>query len=89
MKDHEGEGGWIHYALLSRKKTVLIVGQDVEMFAKAVGLSRLVAKLTNGVVGTLDECSQDLCLIEVASSDSKSFRGWVPKEFLWGPLSDD
>lgn len=88
VQDHEGEGGWIHYALLSRTRTALIVGTDVEMFAKAVGQSRLVAKLQGGVVGDLQECREDLCLVKVSNANNDIYRGWVRKSNLWGPLQE-
>ncbi len=87
--DNEGKGGWIHYALLSRSRSVMIIGTDVEMFSKPAGLSRLVAKLQPGVVGKLIDCTKDLCDIETTDQNGKTYTGWVQKSALWGLTEAD
>jgi len=89
VEDNEGKGGWIHYALLSRTRTILVVEDDVELFAKPAGLSRLIAKLQMGVVGKLIACQADLCQIETIDQAGQSFEGWVHKSSLWGLTKTD
>lgn len=84
VEDNEGKGGWIHYALLSRTRTVLITATETEMFTKPAGLSRLEAKLQAGVVGKLIGCAEDLCEIETSDPDGQTYQGWVSKSALWG-----
>lgn len=89
VEDNEGKGGWIHYALLSRTRTVLITASEVEMFTKPAGRSRLEAKLQAGVVGKLIDCKPDLCEIETSDADGKIYQGWVSKSALWGLTGSD
>ena len=89
VEDDEGMGGWIHYALLSRTRTVMVTAEQTDMYPKPTGLSRLVAKLTTGVVGKLISCTEDLCEIETTDVDGKAFKGWVKKGDLWGLTKDD
>lgn len=89
VEDNEGKGGWIHYALLSRSRSVMITSTDVEMFSKPAGLSRLVAKLQPGVVGKLFGCAKDLCEIETTDQNGKTYTGWVQKSALWGLTEAD
>lgn len=84
IEDNEGEGGWVHYALLSRVRTVLVVDDEVEMFDKPAGLSRLVAKLSDGVVGDFIGCAGSMCEIEVSNDAEQKFRGWVARGAIWG-----
>ncbi len=89
VEDNEGKGGWIHYALLSRTRTVLVVAPEIEMFTKPAGLSRLEAKLQAGVVGTLVGCLAQLCEIETSDAEGKTYQGWVPRSALWGLTDSD
>lgn len=89
VEDSEGKGGWIHYALLSRTRTVMVLRDELEMFAKPAGLSRLVAKLHAGVVGKLISCTDELCEIETRDAEGSIYRGWVHKTGLWGPVDAD
>lgn len=89
VEDVEGQGGWIHYALLSRTRSVLIMENDVVMHSKPTGLSRMVAKLGEGVVALLLTCEKDLCEIEAKDPNGASFKGWVERSSLWGLTRDD
>lgn len=84
VEDNEGKGGWVHYALLSRTRTVLVIRDGMDMFSKPKGLSRLVAKLNSGVVGKLGDCAQELCLVRTEDSEGNIYEGWVARSGLWG-----
>lgn len=84
VEDSEGKGGWMHYALLSRTRTVLIQAEDTTLFSKPAGRARVVAKLQAGVVAKLRDCTKDMCEISVSNADDATFRGWVMKTALWG-----
>lgn len=84
VEDSEGKGGWMHYALLSRSRTVLIQADDTTLFSKETGRAHSVAKLQAGVVAKLRDCNEDMCQIEVESADEKTYKGWVKKVSLWG-----
>jgi len=81
IKGYDGEEGWVHQALLSGERTVLISNaQDAipmrEGFSKD---ARMIAKLEPMVVAGVDKCTGNWCRIEASG-----FTGWVERNFLWG-----
>lgn len=82
--DREGLGGWVHYALLSGARTV-IVDQDMEpLYARADADAPVNAMLEAGVIARIDRCERDWCRIS-----SGGYRGWAPKTALWGVGADE
>lgn len=79
VRDRDGAGGWMHYALLSGVRTVIVEQDLTPMRDKPFEQSQIRAYAEAGVVAELDECLIDWCRIE--SGDQ---RGWVPKTTLWG-----
>lgn len=84
VEDNEGKGGWMHYALLSRTRTVLIEADDTTLFSKSAGRAHSVARLKAGVVAKLRGCNEEMCEIEVDDASGTTFKGWVVKTGLWG-----
>lgn len=82
--DRDGQGGWIHYAMLSGVRTV-IVDQDMEpLFSRPDSRSRETAVLQAGVIARINKCEPDWCQISAGG-----FRGWAPKTALWGVGKDE
>lgn len=79
VEDSEGEGGWIHYSLLSGVRTVLVTGDMVPMRASPLSDAPEVAILERGVVARIMECSTTWCRLSVEGE-----RGWVDRSALWG-----
>lgn len=89
IKDIEGEEGWVFHALLSGKRTGIIVGGHlVSAYYKSSrnedNASRVVARLEPFVVVTLDECRPYWCEIETSG-----YRGWVQRKYIWGVYEDE
>ncbi len=77
--DRDGQGGWVHYAMLSGVRTV-IVDQDMEpLFSRPDSRSQENAVLQAGVVARINKCDVDWCQISTGG-----YRGWAPKVALWG-----
>ncbi len=76
--DREGQGGWVHYTMLSGARTVLIE-EDVMIRRRPDQSGLEVAELQAGVVARLGECGPDWCLLTAAGH-----RGWSQKAHLWG-----
>ncbi len=77
--DREGQGGWIHYTLLSGVRTVIIDENMLPIMSRPHSDAMVNAQLQAGVVARLLECEIDWCRI---SADGH--RGWAPKTALWG-----
>lgn len=79
VEDSEGEGGWIHYSLLSGVRTILVT-QDMAPLRDAPRPDAAeLAYLEAGVVARILECAADWCRV---SADG--VWGWVDTSMVWG-----
>ena len=79
IEDAEGLGGWIHFALLSGVRTVLVQEDMTPLHMQPNTRAPLVAHLEAGVIARLQSCGPDWCRIR-----ADGLRGWAPKPALWG-----
>ena len=84
VEDSEGAGGWVHYALLSGSRSVLVTRDLADLHAAPDLNSAIVARAEAGVVARLLQCRDAWCRI---SRDRT--RGWVEKSAIWGVESDE
>ncbi len=84
VEDRDGAGGWIHYALLSGVRTVLIEEDMLALHAKPDEKAPVRARLELGVIARLGKCLPDWCLLSAGG-----YRGWAPKAALWGVDPDE
>jgi SH3-like domain-containing protein len=84
VRDRDGAAGWMHYALLSGVRTVLIEEDMLAMRAKPSGEGIVRARAELGVVAHLGKCEPTWCMI---SADG--YKGWVPKTAIWGVGPDE
>ena len=81
--DRDGQGGWVHYTMLSGARTV-IVEDNIMIRRRPEETGIEVAELQSGVVARLGECQPEWCRISVAG-----YRGWANKEQLWGVAPEE
>ena len=79
IEDHEGEQGWVHSSLLSSRRTIMIRDQTAELRRTPNADSRVVLRAEPGVIGTLFDCEEDWCRVEIAGQ-----RGWLQRSQFWG-----
>jgi SH3-like domain-containing protein len=79
VEDADGQGGWMHYALLSGARSALVTGDMVQLHQRPSVDAAVEALLERGVIGQLRQCQPDWCLIEV-----ENMRGWTEKRHIWG-----
>ena len=79
VQDHDGQGGWVHYALLSGSRTVLVERDMLMLHARPDQNAPVVAALESGVIARLGKCDPNWCRVSVGG-----FRGWADKDALWG-----
>ncbi len=78
--DPDGEQGWIHSSLLSRRHTVLVVGETVvEVRRSPDAGARVLLRIEPGVIVELVSCDGQWCLIDLDGD-----RGWLRRAALWG-----
>ncbi|MEM9970503.1 MAG: SH3 domain-containing protein [Pseudomonadota bacterium] len=84
VQDRDGQGGWMHYSLLSGVRHVIVERDLVPMRTKPTSESGVAAYAEAGVVARLGSCVATWCRV---SKDGRD--GWVPKTVLWGVLDGE
>ena len=79
VEDAEGMGGWVHYALLSGVRSVLVATDMAEFRMKPDLRAAVAFQAERGVVGRLLECQPDWCRVNVQGE-----KGWILKTAVWG-----
>lgn len=82
--DRDGAGGWVHYALLSGTRTVIVDVDMAELHTKPLGTAPVKAQAERGVIARLEECEAGWCRIRAGGRS-----GWVAENALWGVSLDD
>ncbi|MFN3955017.1 MAG: SH3 domain-containing protein [Pararhodobacter sp.] len=84
VEDQEGQGGWMHYSLLSGVRTALVIEDMTMMRSQPRANAAEVALLERGVVARILACQPDWCRLRVENQ-----RGWVVRQALWGLDPDE
>jgi SH3-like domain-containing protein len=75
----DGAEGWMSAALLSPKRTVLVVGKGRAPLYARPGDDKVVALADPGAIADLEACRRNVCRISGEGID-----GWIPKVRIWG-----
>ena len=84
VQDRDGQGGWMHYSLLSGVRHVIVQNDMVPMHTKPDPQSPVNAYAEAGVVARLGACINAWCRVSKGGSE-----GWVPKQTLWGVATSE
>lgn len=84
VRDRDGAGGWVHYALLSGARTVLIEQDMTQVYARPDQRAQVTAAFELGVIARLGECNLDWCQVTAGG-----YRGWARKAQLWGVAPEE
>ena len=84
VSDHDGQGGWIHYTLLSGARTVLINADNIPLRNRPEPNGTENAILEAGVIARLGKCELEWCQLTAGG-----YRGWAPKAVVWGVGLDE
>ncbi|KAB7613329.1 aspartyl-trna synthetase [Amylibacter sp. SFDW26] len=79
VQDMEGQGGWMHYALLSGVRTVVVKTPNLALRLKPNIAAATAVFAEERAIAALEECIIDWCEIS-----SGGHSGWAPKADLWG-----
>ena len=84
VTDRDDVGGWVHHALISGTRTVIVMEDMMSLYSRADPNTLVKAHLQAGVVARLGKCSLDWCQLSV-----DGYRGWATKIGLWGVEADE
>ena len=76
--DEDGQGGWVHYRMLSGARTV-VLQEEAVLHSRPDPDALENALLERGVVARLGDCTIDWCELTAGG-----YRGWALKAALWG-----
>jgi len=79
IRDWEGQEGWVHSAMLSSKRTVIVTGEKRTLYRRADAASPPVVRLRPGIIADIEDCIDGWCRIEV-----RNYRGWLKRSDFWG-----
>lgn len=77
--DRDGQGGWVHYTMLSGARSVIVDQDLLRLRARPNAESRETVELEAGVIARLHECEPAWCRLTAGG-----YKGWAPKDVLWG-----
>ena len=81
VRDHENNSGWIHISQLSKKKSGIVIENNLLVFKNPTVFSKPLVVLEKGKLCIIKKCKSDWCKIKV-----NGYTGWVKKDSLWGRL---
>lgn len=84
VQDRDGQGGWVHYSLISGARHVIVENDMTPLYIKPDQASTVNAYVESGVVARLGKCDLDWCRVT-----AKGSKGWVAKRVLWGVLPEE
>ena len=83
IRDAKGDEGWVFHSLLSGSRTSLVApwgnATQVPLLSEPHSGAPAVASLSSGVMGLIDQCTGEWCMIGVPG-----YSGWVKQDRLWG-----
>ena len=79
IRDWEGAEGWVHRAMLSVKRSLIVVGRSRTMRQHADDRAPAVARLAPGMVAVVIKCPNEWCQIE-----AQGYEGWIRRNGVWG-----
>ena len=84
IRDSEGSEGWVFHALLSGRRTALVMSwvkahETITLYDDPSASANIVARLEPSVLGSVRECDSNWCKFTVGA-----YTGWIEKERLWG-----
>ncbi|MCV6598793.1 MAG: SH3 domain-containing protein [Mangrovicoccus sp.] len=84
VRDREGLGGWVHYAMLSSSPTAVVSSDMTELRRQPNFESLVVARAERDVVLRISSCKPNWCKVSAGNH-----RGWVQAADLWGATAPD
>jgi SH3-like domain-containing protein len=79
IRDSEGAKGWVHRAMLSAKRSIVVRAEMLTLRRSATESAPAVAQLATGIVAQVERCDGLWCEVSV-----DTYSGWVRQSGLWG-----
>ncbi len=84
VQDKDGQGGWMHYGLLSGVRTAIVNKPDITLRIKPNLQAAPAVYAQEGAIVSLNQCVLKWCSIS-----AKGHKGWALKTDIWGVWADE
>ncbi|MFT6579674.1 MAG: SH3-like domain-containing protein [Alphaproteobacteria bacterium] len=84
VRDSSGAEGWVHRAMLSGRRSIVVVDKQTTMRRLPKAGSPAIARLDPGIVARIERCDLAWCSVETQGYD-----GWVRRDGVWGLYKDE
>ena len=79
VRDVEGTEGWIHRAMLSSRRGIVVSAEEIIMRREPDDDAPVTARLATGMVAVVEKCDSAWCEVRTAG-----FEGWIARKDIWG-----
>jgi SH3-like domain-containing protein len=88
VRDKSGDSGWIHKSMLSQKRYVIILEDNLLLHKDENPESPTVARFQKNAMAQIIKCNALNCQLLVRTPAS-TIKGWAPRRHLWGLYSHE
>ncbi len=79
VRDVEGTEGWIHRAMLSSRRSIVVEADEIIMRREPDNGSPVLARLAGGMVAVVEKCDTAWCEVR-----ANGYEGWIARRDVWG-----
>lgn len=79
VQDAEGQGGWMHYSLLSGARYITVIEEKIRLYLTPNDAAATKAYAEQGALLRLRSCVEEYCEISAQGA-----YGWAKKSMIWG-----
>jgi SH3-like domain-containing protein len=84
VRDWQGTEGWVNKAMLSSRRTVIVVGEVRALRRDHMQAAAAVARVEPGVIARILKCDGEWCKVEAGG-----YEGWIQRTEIWGTHTDE
>jgi SH3-like domain-containing protein len=85
IRDHEGTEGWVHQAMLSGRRNVIVTALSAKLYKNAEpNPHHVIAVVEKNVIGRVLECKNHMCKVKIGG-----YKGWLHRHEIWGIRPDE
>lgn len=79
IRDMDGDSGWVHEAMLSGSRSIIVIGDGPQLVFKNVSMDKKLVRVEPKVRAKLLTCKELACYISV-----DEYKGWIARKSIWG-----
>lgn len=89
VRDRDDTVGWVHQSMLSGRRNVIVLGEAQALRDDPLDSAGTLAYLEPGFQAKLESCPTLWCEVTAQGPQGQRYRGWLPRQGLWGILEGE